>query len=63
MKCYEFECVIYNGDVVCCDCLHNMGIDEESEEVMPIFADCETSGPVFCVECGEYFDYMNIIEE
>ena len=61
MKAYDYNAVVYNGDVFCVKCLpHNVEVG--SEEVFPIFAYEEWVHAPICCECGEEHDYVTILE-
>ena len=57
MKAYDFDAVVYAGDVLCVDCLPE-GVNVEDDDVMPIFADAELEEPPVCMACGEMHTYM-----
>ena len=61
MKTYDYEAVCYDGAVYCTECLPE-GVDIESEEVCPIFADSEWEYVPVCDECGCKHDYMTILQ-
>ena len=58
MKSFDYEAVIYNGDVFCTDCCP---VSLKHEDVFPIFADQELQSPVKCDACGWEHNYFNII--
>jgi hypothetical protein len=62
MKAYDFDAVVYDGEVYCVECLP-VGVDEESDEVSPIFADDEWDDAPVCCMCGGEHDYMSIINK
>jgi hypothetical protein len=62
MKSYDFECVIFDGEVYCSNCLPD-DVDINDDDVTPVFASCEVSQPLVCCECHGVHDYMNIIGE
>ena len=66
MNAYEFEAVIYDGDVYCVGCLPDgvgvEDIDEYGNDVCaPIFANSEWDYVPVCCECGQVHDYINVI--
>jgi hypothetical protein len=60
MKAYDFDAVVYDGEVYCTECLP-YGIRENSKGVDPIFADSEWDTPPVCGNCGEEHTYMSIM--
>ncbi len=61
MKSYDFDCVIFESDYFCVECLPD-GTDSNNDgRMFPVFADSETDAPCVCRECGEVHDYMSII--
>lgn len=62
MKLYDFDAVVYEGDVYCVGCLPE-GVDLEDEEVHPIFASEEWDSAPACTSCGEIHDYMAVLDE
>lgn len=59
MKSFDYEAVTYDAAAYCVECLPE-GVDVDSEEVSPIFADAEVAAAVVCDACGAEHDYMNI---
>jgi hypothetical protein len=59
VKAYDFNAVVYEGEVYCVDCLP-AGVDVEDAEVMPIFASEEWDAPAECGRCGFEHDYMKL---
>lgn len=59
VKSWEFDCVWYNGDYWCVQCLP-VGIRATDDEVSPIFADSELESAPECVKCGGIHDYMSL---
>ena len=62
MFAYDYECVLYDGDFYCVECLP-AGVDDDSEEVDPIFASAELNSAPTCCVCGAEHDYMTILDE
>lgn len=60
MKSYNYNAVVYDGEVYCNECLPNK-IDIESEEVSLIFADQEWDFIPTCCVCGEKHDYISLM--
>jgi hypothetical protein len=48
-----------NSTLYCVDCLPD-GIDVDSEDVSPIFADSEWNSYPVCCECGAKHDYVSL---
>jgi hypothetical protein len=61
MKSYDYDAVTYNGDVYCTSCLP-AGVDINSDEVMPIFADSEWNYYPVCCVCNHEHDYVNLLD-
>lgn len=59
MHCFDYNAVVYDGAVYCTACLPD-GIDENSEEVSPIFADSECDCYPVCEHCGSEHDYVTL---
>lgn len=59
MKNYDYEAVIWNGDVYCVDCLPDEDVDPE--EIYPIFADQEWEYAPTCCICGHEHNYVSIL--
>lgn len=62
MKTFDFYAAIYDNDVYCIECLPS-GVNAESEDVLPIFADSEWYYIPICIHCGHVHDYINLLEE
>ena len=62
MKSYEYNAVTWDGDFYCIQCLPK-GVRMGSEEVHPVYADCEWGYAPSCCICGYVHDYVNIINE
>lgn len=62
MKSYEFEAVIYNGNIYCCECLPPK-VDINDDDVMPIFGDSEWEYIPTCCICGEQHIYVTLLDE
>jgi hypothetical protein len=62
MKSYEFEAVIYNGNIYCCGCLP-IGVNINDDDVMPIYMDSEWYFIPVCCDCGEEHLYVNLLDE
>jgi hypothetical protein len=63
MKSFDFEAVVFDGDVFCTGCLHAVGVDAEDEDVQPIFADSEWDYYPVCNQCGYEHDYVSLTNE
>ena len=61
MNCYDFDAVVYEHDVWCIECLP-AGINENSNGVVPIFADSEWDYIPTCYVCGGVHDYIMLLE-
>jgi hypothetical protein len=59
MKAWDFDCVAYDADHYCVECLPN-GVDAESDDVMPVFASNEVDSYPVCCVCGAEHDYMGL---
>ena len=62
MQAFDFEAVVYDGEIYCVNCLPD-GVDVESDEVSPVFADSEWDYYPVCAECGAVHDYVNLTAE
>jgi len=62
VKAYDYDAVIFNGDVYCVECLPEDVFSTDCD-VQPIFAGEEWSYVPVCCECGAEHDYMIILEE
>lgn len=60
MKAYDYEAVVYDGNVYCIGCLPD-GVDEEDLE--PIFALSEWDCYPVCDACGEAHEYVCLTED
>lgn len=60
MKSYDFEAVVYDGEVYCTECLPE-GVSVKDEAVSPIFADSEWDWAPVCDKCGTEHDYVSVI--
>ena len=59
---FDYDCVIYDGDIYCNGCLPD-GIDIDSEDVMPIFSGSEWATLPVCCECGEIHTNVTLLPE
>ena len=59
MKSYDFEACAYDGAIYCTSCLPD-GIDEDHEDVSPVFADSEHDSYPVCDACGCVHDYVSL---
>lgn len=59
MKSYDYEACAYNGAVYCNQCLPE-GVDIESDDVSPIFAESEWDSYPVCDHCGGVHDYVGL---
>lgn len=62
MRSYDYEALTYDGAVYCKGCLP-AGVDPQSNEVMPVFADSEWDYYPACDKCGKVHDYVNLTPE
>jgi hypothetical protein len=62
MKAYDFDAVTFDADIYCVECLPD-GVDEDSDEVYPIFADSEWDYVPVCCVCGMEHDYVSVLEQ
>jgi len=60
MKSYDYEAVIYDGEIFCRDCLPEQVLEKDYE---PIFADSEWDYFPVCSQCNFLHDYVNLTEE
>jgi len=60
MKLWDFECVAYDGEIYCNDCLPD-GVSVNDDEVSPVFAGNEVDSYPVCCECGEKHTYMSLL--
>jgi hypothetical protein len=61
MNAYDYEAVTYDGEVYCVECLP-AGVDFESEDVAPIFADSEWGSVPVCSKCCAEHDYVTLVD-
>lgn len=59
MKAWDYYAVEYDGNVYCVACLPS-GVDIESDDVSPIFADSEWDYYPVCDECGYTHDFVSL---
>lgn len=59
MKSYDYEACAYDGAVYCNGCLPD-GIDENHEDISPVFADSEWDSYPVCDHCGCVHDYVSL---
>lgn len=57
MKAFDFDAVIYDGQIFCNECCP---VSIISDEVEPIFADQEWDDIPVCVKCGCPHEYVSI---
>ena len=62
MKSYDFDAVVYDGEIYCIGCLPKI-FPINRDDVHPIFADSEWGYYPVCTRCGKEHDYMSLIEE
>jgi len=60
MKSWDYEAVVYDGDIYCVECLPK-GVSVE--DAYPIFADSEWEIAPVCCSCGYVHDYVNILNQ
>lgn len=63
IKSWSYELVIPadTGTILCEDCAREVGIDPESEDVSPIFADQEWDYAPSCDRCGYVSDIVTVL--
>ena len=61
MKSFDFEAVVYDGEVYCIECLPE-GINPEANEVRPVFAGSEWDYYPSCAECGTVHEYVSLTD-
>lgn len=62
MKSFDYDAVAYEGDYYCTECLPD-GVDVESDDVQPVFADAEVDNYPVCGACHAEHDYMALTTE
>ena len=62
MKSFDYEAYTYGADIYCIECLPE-GVDPNSDEVHPIFADSEWDYWPSCCNCGAVHDYVSLTPE
>ena len=62
MKAYDFDACVFDGEIYCNACLPD-GVDTDSEDVRPVFADSEWDYYPTCCECGAVHDYVSLTAE
>lgn len=61
MKSFDYYTVVYDSEIYCCGCLPE-GIDIDSDDIQPIFADSEWNYVPCCCKCDTEHDYINLLE-
>lgn len=61
MKSYDYYAVEYDSEIFCVECLPE-GVDADSDEVYPIFADSEWDYAPMCCHCHTEHDYVTVLE-
>ena len=61
MKSWEYNCVEYEGEIYCINCLPD-GVDAQSGNVNPVFACSEWDSYPVCAVCGMEHDYVILLE-
>lgn len=59
MKSYDYEAVVFDGEIYCIECLPTNASKEECD---PIFADSEWDNYPTCCECFHVHDYVSLIQ-
>jgi len=59
MQSFDYEAMVYDGEVYCVGCLPD-GVSEEDAE--PIFAGSEWDYAPSCCVCHAKHDYMSILD-
>lgn len=62
MKSDYYAALTFDGCVYCVDCLPE-GVNEDDDEVHPIFADSEWGYVLDCDACGALHHYVNTISD
>jgi len=60
MKAFDYDAVTYDCAVYCVGCLP-AGVNVNSDEVHPVFADSEWDTAPVCDACGEVHDYVTLL--
>jgi hypothetical protein len=68
MKSYDFEAVVFDGEVYCTGCFVPFGREHQRvtincPEVSPIFADSEWDYYPVCFTCGEEHTYVSLTSD
>lgn len=58
MNAFDYDAVVYDGDIYCLYCLPD---DASEDDYNPIFADSEWSQPPICSNCQEVHHYVKIV--
>ena len=61
MNAADYDAVVFDGDIYCIGCLPD-GVNVESDDVHPIFADNECDHALVCCVCGTEHDYMRLLD-
>jgi hypothetical protein len=62
MKAFDYEAVVFDGEVYCVECLPER-YNEDRDDCFPIFADSEWDYTPVCCVCDEAHMYMNIRQD
>lgn len=62
MKAYDFEACAFDCEIYCNECLPE-GVNTDSPEVHPVFADSEWDYYPTCCQCGTVHDYVSLTTE
>lgn len=58
MKSYDYEAVVFDGEIYCLACLPE---NVNNDDYDPIFADSEWQSPPVCCECREIHSYVQML--
>lgn len=61
MFVFDYDAVIWEGDIRCTECLPK-DIDVEDESISPIFAGSEWDYYPVCAVCGCVHEYITLLE-
>ena len=61
MKSWEFDAVVYDGEIYCVECLPEEARIKE-DEAWPIFADSEWDHYPICDNCGMEHKYVGLTD-
>ena len=62
MKAWDFEAMVYDGEVYCCECLPDEARTKNNDECNPIFASSEWDYYPVCNKCEEQHKYVGLTD-